>query len=203
MLKLWPGLRCHVPVQGEQQPRRAAGRGIGVFRPVFAARPARLYAAIAGSDRKDFTSRRQLDLARVDRWIVRCTDATRRKQAMRSPRLWLFGLALSTATIVAEGEPVSVRVNPSVAVAPTSLAISVNVAPQSHNRALEIVVDSGDFYRLSRVQLEGDRAPVVNTMKVASVPAGEYEVTATVIGDDGRRGVSARAHAEVMGTSPR
>jgi hypothetical protein len=122
---------------------------------------------------------------------------------MRTSRLWLFGLALSTATIVAGGEPVSVRVNPSVAVAPTALAISVSVAPQPGNRALEIVVDSGDFYRSSRVQLEGDRGPVVNTMKVAGVPAGEYEVTATVIGNDGRRGVTARAHAEVMGTTPR
>ena len=122
---------------------------------------------------------------------------------MRSSRLWLFGLALSTATIVAGGAPVSVRVNPSVAIAPTALAISVNVVPQPQNRALEIVVDSGDFYRLSRVQLEGDRGPVINTMKVASVPPGEYEVTATVIGNDGRRGVTARTHAEVMGPSPR
>ena len=121
---------------------------------------------------------------------------------MRS-RLWLFGLAVSTATLVAAGEPVSIRVTPSVAVAPTILAISVNVVPKQENRELEIVVDSGDFYRLSRVQLEGDRAPVVSTMKIDSVPAGEYEVTATVIGADGRRGSMARAFVEVMGTSPR
>ena len=117
---------------------------------------------------------------------------------MRS-RLWLIALALSTATLVAAGEPVSIRVNPSVAVAPTNLAISVNVVPQPQNRALEIVLDSGDFYRLSRVQLEGDRSPLVNTMKIDSVPAGDYEVTATVFGSDGRRGSTARAHVEVMG----
>ena len=120
---------------------------------------------------------------------------------MRWSRLWLFGLALSTATLGAAGEPVSVRVNPSVAIAPTMLAISVNVAPQAENRALEIVVDSSDFYRLSRVQLEGDKGPVMNTLKIDSVPAGDYIVTATVIGADGRRGTMARAHAEVMSTS--
>ena len=120
---------------------------------------------------------------------------------MRWSRLWLLGLALSTATLGAAGEPVSVRVNPSVAIAPTMLAISVNVAPQAANRALEIVVDSSDFYRLSRVQLEGDKGPVVNTLKIDRVPAGDYEVTATVIGADGRRGTVARAHAEVMSTS--
>jgi hypothetical protein len=120
---------------------------------------------------------------------------------MRWSRLWLFGLALSTATLGAAGEPVSVRVNPSVAIAPTILAISVKVAPQAANRALEIVVDSGDFYRLSRTQLEGDQGPVLNNLKIDGVPAGEYEVTATVIGDDGRRGTTAHARAEVMPSS--
>jgi hypothetical protein len=122
---------------------------------------------------------------------------------MRWSRMWLFGLALSTATLGAAGDPVSIRVNPSVAIAPTMLAISVRVAPQAENRALEVVVDSDDFYRLSRVQLDGDRAPIVTTLRVDSVPAGEYEVTATILGADGKRRTMARAHAEVMGTSPR
>jgi hypothetical protein len=119
-------------------------------------------------------------------------------QAMRS-QLWLFGLALSTAALAAAGDPVSIRVNPSVSVAPTMLAIRVNVVPQPENRALEIVLDSGEFYRLSRVQLEGDRGPAVNTLTVASVPAGDYEVTATVIDAGGNRGTRARAFVEVMG----
>jgi len=50
-------------------------------------------------------------------------------------------LALSTATLGAAGDPVSVHVNPT----------------QSENCALEIVVDSEDFYRSSRVELEGAR----------------------------------------------
>jgi hypothetical protein len=122
---------------------------------------------------------------------------------MRWSRLWLSGLALSTATLAAAGDPVSLRVNPSVSIAPTMLAISVSVAPQAENRALEIVVDSNDFYRLSRVQLDGDRGPRVNTMKIDGVPAGEYAVTATVLGADGKRGTMARAHVEVMSNIPR
>ena len=121
---------------------------------------------------------------------------------MRCSRLWLFGLALSAATLGAAGDPVSLRVNPAISVAPTILAISVSVAPQPENRALEIVVDSTDFYRLSRVQLDGDRAPRINTMKIDSVPPGDYEVTATVIGADGKRSTMARGHAEVMGPFP-
>ena len=39
-------------------------------------------------------------------------------------------------------------------------------------------------------------------MKIDSVPAGDYEVTATVIGADGPRSM-ARAFVEVMGTFPR
>jgi hypothetical protein len=122
---------------------------------------------------------------------------------MRCSRLWLFGLALSTATLAAAGDPVSLRVNPTVSIAPTMLAIRVSVPPQSENRALEIVVDSSDFYRLSRVQLDGELGPAVNTLKIDSVPAGDYEVTATVIGTDGKRAKMARAHVEVMSTSPR
>ena len=120
---------------------------------------------------------------------------------MRWSRSWLFGLAVSTATLGAAGEPVSVRVNPSVAIAPTTLAIRVKVPPQAENRALEIVVDSNDFYRSSRMQLEGDKGPVTNTLNIGSVPAGDYEVTATVIGADGKRTTTARAHAEVMSTT--
>jgi hypothetical protein len=122
---------------------------------------------------------------------------------MRWSRMWLFGLALSTATLGAAGDPVSIRVNPSVAIAPTMLAISVRVAPQAENRALEVVVDSDEFYRLSRVQLDGDRAPIVTRMRIDSVPAGDYEVTATLIGADGKRGALARAHVEVMSSVPR
>jgi hypothetical protein len=122
---------------------------------------------------------------------------------MRWSRLWLLGPALSTATLAAAGDSVSIRVNPSVSIAPTILAIRVDVVPQAENRALEIVVDSDDFYRLSRVQLDGDRAPTVNTLKIDSVPAGDYEVTATVIGADGRRSTMARARAEVVGTFQR
>ena len=122
---------------------------------------------------------------------------------MRWSRLWLFGLALSTATLGAAGDPASIRVNPSVSVAPTALAIRVSIPPLPENRALEIEVDSSDFYRLSLIQLEGDKGPTVNTLKIDGVPAGDYEVTATVIGADGRRNKVARAHAEVMSTFPR
>ena len=122
---------------------------------------------------------------------------------MRRSRLCVFGLALSTATLAAAGDPLSLRVNPTVAIAPTMLAIRVSVAPQPGNRALEIVVDSADFYRASRVQLDGDRGPVTNSMQIDSVPAGDYEVTATIIGADGRRGTRARAHVEVMSSAAR
>jgi hypothetical protein len=121
---------------------------------------------------------------------------------MRS-RVWLFGLALTTTTLVAAGDPVSVNVNPSVSIAPATLGIRVRVAPEADNRALEIVVDSADFYRLSRVQLEGDRAPSVTTLRVDSVPAGGYEVTATLIDAAGGRRALARAHVEVMSNMPR
>jgi hypothetical protein len=121
---------------------------------------------------------------------------------MRS-RLWLLGLALGATTLVAAGEPISIRVNPSVSLAPATLGIRVHVAPEADNRALEIVVDSDDFYRLSRMQLDGDRAPAVNTLRIEGVPAGGYEVTAAVIGGDGGRRALARARVQVMSAATR
>ena len=113
-------------------------------------------------------------------------------------RVLLLLLTAATTTLVGAGQPVSIQVNPAVSFAPSTLGIRVRVPPQSENRALEIVVDSDDYYRMSRVQLEGDRAPTVNTLTIPGVPAGGYEVTATVIGADGHSRALARAHVEVM-----
>jgi len=65
---------------------------------------------------------------------------------------------------------------------------------------MEVIAESGDFYRSSAIQLEGDRAPRTVTFEFRSLPAGEYEVTAVVIGTDGQRRAIARSRANVMET---
>jgi hypothetical protein len=63
---------------------------------------------------------------------------------------------------------------------------------------MEVIAESGEFYRSSAIQLEGDRAPRTATFEFRSLPSGEYAVIAVVIGADGRRRAVARSRVHVM-----
>ena len=107
------------------------------------------------------------------------------------------GLLIAGSTVVGSAkESVSIRVSPAVAFAPADLIIRTTVEPDERNRALEIVADSGAFYRSSMIQLEGDRAPKTTTVTFHGVPAGEYEMAAVLIGEQGQ--AKALAHTTVM-----
>jgi streptogramin lyase len=119
------------------------------------------------------------------------------EKAMRV-RAWVIGLAAMTTTVVGATEPLSIRVSPAMSFAPATLVIRTKVEPDADNRAMEVSADSEGFYRSSAIQLEGDRAPKTTTVEFRSLPSGEYEVTAVVIGADGRRKAVARAHVNVI-----
>jgi hypothetical protein len=92
-------------------------------------------------------------------------------------------------------EPLSLQVSPAVSFAPANLVIRTTVEPNVENRGMEVVAESAEFYRSSMIGLEGERAPKTTRFEFRSLPPGEYEVTATVIGLGGRR--RAIAHAQV------
>lgn len=115
-------------------------------------------------------------------------------------RMW--GTALAIAALApAMGqakEPLSVRVSPLQSFAPANLSIRATVEPDFNNRAMEVVADSEQFYRSSMIPLEGDRAPRVTLVKFLSLPSGDYDVTAVLIGADGHRRALAHAHVHVI-----
>jgi hypothetical protein len=62
------------------------------------------------------------------------------------------------------------------------------------NRALEIVVESEEYYRGSTIPLEGARAPRFHVVHYRSLPAGVYDVRVALIDQSGRvRAVEQRA----------
>jgi hypothetical protein len=63
---------------------------------------------------------------------------------------------------------------------------------------MQVIADSPEFYRSSTIALEGDRAAKTTTLEFRSLPPGEYEVAATVIGVDGQRRAIAQAHVNVI-----
>jgi hypothetical protein len=93
------------------------------------------------------------------------------------------------------GERVAVHVTPQVAFAPANVSVSVMVENDEHNRWVEIIADSTDFYRSSEVQLDGENAPRTTQVLFRDLPRGVYEVRAVV--RDGRGDQVAATHTQL------
>jgi hypothetical protein len=107
-------------------------------------------------------------------------------------------VALTPNAFVAAKEPLSIRVSPAVSFAPADMLVRTSIEPDASNRAVEIMADSDQFFRSSLVQLDGERAPRTSIFEIRSLPPGEYEVKAALIGVDGRARAIARAHVNVI-----
>jgi hypothetical protein len=113
---------------------------------------------------------------------------------------WVCALAMMTTTVAGAKEPLAMQVSPAISFAPANLVIRTRLEPDADNRAMEVIAESDDFYRSSAIPLEGDRAPRTARFEFRSLPPGEYEVTAVVIGAAGQRRALARSHVNVMET---
>ena len=110
--------------------------------------------------------------------------------------LTVDGHAWSHAAGEQAGPRLRLSVSPVVARAPALLRIQVYVDPAPDNRLLEIVTESGDYFRSSSIPLEGARASRSHRVEYRSVPPGAYTVLAVLIGDDGE--VHARVEESVL-----
>ena len=110
----------------------------------------------------------------------------------------MTAVALTSNASLTARAPLSIRVSPAAAFAPSNLFVRTTIEPDSSNRAIEIVADSDQFYRSSLVQLDGDRAPKTSIFEFRSLPSGEYEVKAALIGVGGHERAIARAHVTVI-----
>lgn len=118
-------------------------------------------------------------------------------QANALPIAVMMVVLTPTALVLAK-EALLIRVSPAISFAPANLSVRTSIEPHASNRALEIVADSDQFYRSSLVQLDGERAPKISTFEFHSLPPGEYEVKAALIGFDGQTRAIARAHVNVV-----
>jgi hypothetical protein len=90
------------------------------------------------------------------------------------------------------GQPLTMQVSPAMAPAPAFISVRAHVEANDENRYLEIVAQSPDFYRSSRISLDGDRAPRLSVFQFPGLPEGLYEVSGTLVGTGGRRGTVTR-----------
>jgi len=116
--------------------------------------------------------------------------------------LVVTAVLLATAPIlpvVHGAERLDLRVSPMVSLAPASVVVRAIVEQDPHNRGLEIVADSSDFYRRTVVDLDGEQAPRTTELKLVDIPGGRYEVSATLYMQDGTS-MTVRREVMVMST---
>ena len=108
----------------------------------------------------------------------------------------VIGLLAGGSTIHAVPK-LTLRVTPSVSTSPATVVVTATVPKDPENRILEVVADSGSFYRSSEVQLDGDAAPLVTQIPLKNLPSGEYEIVVVLKDSRGREAV-ARSSAMIV-----
>ena len=84
-------------------------------------------------------------------------------------------------------EHLALQVTRRLVTAPGYLRSVIRVAPSDDNRKLRVTIDSEDYFRASEIQLDGASAPMSHFIDWKQLPAGAYELTATLVGPDGTR----------------
>jgi hypothetical protein len=118
--------------------------------------------------------------------------------AMRVSKASTMGMLLFAATAAADAGRLWMRVSPGFAHAPAAVRVDVVVERHEDNRALEIVVDSGEYYRRSTIALNGAAAARFHTVQYRSMPAGAYDVFVAVTDSSGAVRAAGRRQMEVL-----
>jgi hypothetical protein len=113
-------------------------------------------------------------------------------------QLMLAAGILGGSIATSADDAISITVRPAVATYGGNAQLRVIVARNDLNRTLEWEVDGPNYYRLSSFELQGAAAPRNYTFMVRDLPAGEFEVRATVKRND-RSEASDRGTIRVVG----
>ncbi|AMY11317.1 hypothetical protein LuPra_04567 [Luteitalea pratensis] len=158
------------------------------------------------------------DRCRVHAFSGWCVMGTRVSASMVRPLVvlgFLFGVqspSLAQAPVpAASAEPVpavhgtpeskliqSVTFTPVVAFAGADLRVVVRVTPDAGNRRLQLSIDAPTFYASTERQLDGMEGARAHTFSVKELPAGDYQIVATLEGSSGVRSRVTRSF-KVMG----
>ncbi len=113
-------------------------------------------------------------------------------------RLGLFWLLLASAVSAGPIERLTLAVSPVSSFAPANLVVRVHVTSDPTNRALEVIAESSDYLRSSRIQLDGEEAPKTITLEFRGLPPGDYAVRGALIDDSGRARATVRKQVLVL-----
>ena len=112
-----------------------------------------------------------------------------------------FVLALLGMSAPVNGRAaLELRARPAFSFAPSDLQLEFVIAPDRQNGALDVIAESDDFYRSSLIELEGESAPRVFSLRYQAVPAGEYSVRGVLFDRNGRERAMVEKQITVMST---
>jgi hypothetical protein len=105
---------------------------------------------------------------------------------MRSTLLLIAATALlGAAPGNADDGRLRIEVSPRISNAPAQVRIRAIVTPSADNRGLRIVADSRDYYRSSYLELDGMNAAHVTETSFKNLPGGDYEISVTLVDEQG------------------
>jgi len=110
----------------------------------------------------------------------------------------LSALLVVTTISASGGEQLRITVSPAQSFAPSNLNIRARVVPHAENRALEMIAESGEFYRSSQIALDGDRGPATIMFEFRSLPGGDYQVSGILTDSLGRQRAVAQEQVRVI-----
>jgi hypothetical protein len=105
---------------------------------------------------------------------------------MLNRRTWFAALLLTAALPLEANQALTMTVSPRQSIAPTNLSVRLRIEPDADNRVLQVVADSGGFYRSSEISLDGERSARSAVVEFRNVPSGEYEVYGVLLDGAGR-----------------
>ena len=115
----------------------------------------------------------------------------------------ICGVLALVALPVDAGDQLKIAVSPAQSFAPALLRVRVRIGKSVDNRSLEVIADSGGFYRSSEIQLEGDRSPATIDLELPGVPEGDYRVVGILKNRAGRERSMVSQAVKVIGSGIR
>ena len=106
---------------------------------------------------------------------------------MTAPMRVLLVAVIATATTVSGRERLQLRARPAFAFAPSDVQMEFSILPDAANRVLEVSAESDDFFRSSVVELEGEHAPRLVSIRYQGLPAGDYNLRGALVNGEGQQ----------------
>jgi hypothetical protein len=116
-------------------------------------------------------------------------------------RILAVTLLLSSTAALVAGERLTMRVSPARSFAPSNLTVQIHLEPDADNRVLEVVAESGEYYRSSRIELDGADAPRTLVFEMRNLPGGAYDVRCALTDHVGRQRAAVHSQAIVLGSA--